>query len=140
MAVHLFAERFCLMWYACSCGHRERVWNSRNGVTPFGLSCTSCDPGLRRSANHTDWHLDVPVEKHVLIHGQRFFRDGTPEEAVAIIERRARRSFMPEDIKKCLIEDAKYTRGEWNVGWPSVDRYDAYNTEMVEKYKGQDLR
>jgi len=31
---HRHAEAFKLMIYACSCGHRETIWNSRDGVTP----------------------------------------------------------------------------------------------------------
>lgn len=37
------AEAFCLMTYLCKgCGHREVIWNSRDGVTPFAATCPSC--------------------------------------------------------------------------------------------------
>jgi len=42
-AGHNHAEAFNLMWYKClKCGHQERIWNSRDGVTPFGTGCPSC--------------------------------------------------------------------------------------------------
>ena len=36
---HNHAEAFKLMIYACEnpdCLHQEKIWNSRDGVTPFG--------------------------------------------------------------------------------------------------------
>jgi hypothetical protein len=77
-------EAFCLMWYACKCGHRERIWNSRDGVTPFGCTCPSC-AGIM---DHVNWRDDEPAPNHKLTVGQRFWRDGTPNEAEAIMRRR----------------------------------------------------
>lgn len=133
-------EAFALMWYACACGHRERVWNSRDGVTPYGGGlCISCggkgldDRGLR----HTDFHLDFPAPDHKLHDGQLYFRDGTPEEAVAIIKRRikaidaaAARKVepfkpIPDDVKARLLDDARNCTGEWNKGWPWSERWKA---------------
>lgn len=128
---HQHKEAFALMWYACPCGHRERVWNSRNGVTPFGgVACPSCGgKGLeRRGLSHTDWQLDEPSPKHNLNDGQLFFRDGTPEEAVAIIKRRidkfcASGRAIPGDVAESLLENARNTEGEWNKGWPMSARW-----------------
>jgi len=39
---HRHVEAFCLMHYACDCGHHEVIWNSRDGVTPFTAPCPSC--------------------------------------------------------------------------------------------------
>lgn len=139
-------EAFALMWYACPCGHQERIWNSRDGVTPFGgVSCPSCDgavpphrsagggfPGLR----HVMSGLDVTAPGHKLIDGQRFFRDGRPDEAVAIIKRRIEKinaqvpppgvpplGPVPADVAFRLFADAADTTGEWTKGWPMVDRH-----------------
>lgn len=35
-------EAYLLMNYRCECGHHELIWNSRDGVTPFTLSCPNC--------------------------------------------------------------------------------------------------
>lgn len=85
MSKQQFKEAFCLMWYACKCGHQERIWNSRDGVTPFSLPCPSCDaPTL----SHDRWTEDRYAPDHKLHLGQRFWRDGTPDEAEAIMHRR----------------------------------------------------
>ena len=40
---HQHAEAFWLMKYTCQdCGHEEVIWNSRDGVTPFGIRCMAC--------------------------------------------------------------------------------------------------
>jgi hypothetical protein len=124
------------MWYACrGCGHRERIWNSRDGVTPFGLGCPSCgDDDLL----HVEWARDVYAPGHALHHGQRFFRDGTVEEAVAIMSRRIARAegteyaCTPEQAAE-LLEAARHPVargeiGEFNIGWPMVDRWQAGDT------------
>lgn len=117
-------EAFALMWYACQCGHRERIWNSRDGVTPYGgVPCPSCGGGM----THVQFHLDEPAPGHELRDGQLFFADGTPEEAVAIIERRiikfaAHGSPIPFEIGAQLLDDAKNQTGEWLPGWPTTHR------------------
>lgn len=50
-------ENSALMHYQCKeCGHVEMLWNSRNAVTPFGISCglDGCD-GMK---NHVNWAQD----------------------------------------------------------------------------------
>lgn len=127
MSKHQHKEAFCLMWYACKCGHAERLWNSRDGVTPFGgIPCPSCGGDLR----HEDWHLDTYAPDHKPHEGQRYFRDGTAEEAVAIIERRIARYAdtglpMPEEIAQRLLQAARTQTGEWQTGWPTLDRWSA---------------
>lgn len=126
-------EAYCLMWYACPCGHRERVWNSRDGVTPFGgLLCISCGgKGLSdRGMAHAQFYLDECVVDHKLNDGQLFFRDGTPEEAVAILERRfvhfeKNGDKVPDHIRNSLLDHARNQREEWQKGWPMAERYRA---------------
>jgi hypothetical protein len=115
------------MWYACrACGHRERIWNSRDGVTPFGLGCPSCGGA---DLYHVEWARDAYVPTHVLHHEQRFFRDGTVEEAVAIMRRRIARAEWTDyacssEQASELLEAARHPdeHGEFQVGWPMVDR------------------
>jgi hypothetical protein len=119
-------EAFCLMWYACKCGHRERIWNSRDGVTPFGCDFPSCAGGIM---DHVEWRSDVASPHHKLANGQRFWRDGTPDEAEAIMRRRIEKSkggrwevppdYIPELIQAARNED----EGEFQKGWPMLDVY-----------------
>lgn len=77
-------EAFCLMWYACDCGHRERFWNSRAGVTPYCTSCPSCgEPSLR----HVDFSLDVRAPDHKPHNRQSVWLDMTKERAEACARR-----------------------------------------------------
>lgn len=117
-------EAFCLMWYACKCGHRERIWNSRDGVTPFGCDCPSCKGGIM---DHVEWHRDEPAPNHKLSRGQRFWRDGTPDEAEAIMRRRIEKSkggrWEPDEVTAArLIKSARDdSEGEFQKGWPMLD-------------------
>lgn len=115
-------EAFALMWYACTCGHRERIWNSRDGVTPFGLGCPSCgSPTLR----HVDWQRDQCTPSHQLHRGQRYFRDGTAAEASVIVERRiASARNIPAEVAALLRKEATEQTGEFVKGWPVVARHE----------------
>jgi hypothetical protein len=122
---HSHGEAFCLMWYACSgkpdyeatrapgarlarspeCGHRERYWNSRDGVTPFGTRCPSCGGQLV----HTDWPLDLYAPDHKPHHGQRVWIDMTRERAELIARERvalfrSQGHEVPDDHLPSLIE------------------------------------
>ena len=82
---HQAAEAFCLMWYACrDCGHRERIWNSRDGVTPFCMGCPSCG---QPSMAHVDWNLDQYAPNHRPALGQRIWKTMTIEYATALAKR-----------------------------------------------------
>ena len=49
-------EGFNLMQYHCKqCGRMETLWNSRDGVTPFGLNCRVCGG----KSYHENWSRDV---------------------------------------------------------------------------------
>lgn len=123
-------EAFCLMWYACrKCQHRERIWNSRDGVTPFGCTCPSCgQPDML----HDHWHLDKPAPEHKLHPMQKFWRDGTPDEAEAIMRRRIESynrqgrngdpDLTPERVA-VLIASARSgdDDSEFRNGWPTLD-------------------
>lgn len=126
MKKHQHAEAFNLMTYACKCGHREVIWNSRDGVTPFGLNCPSCGSATLR---HVDWQCDVYAPYHKLHRGQRFWRDGTPDEAEAIMKRRIElmRSSHPcsPGMAARLIREAREgsDMSEFRKGWPTIDSH-----------------
>lgn len=123
---HQHGEAFMLMQYACKdCGHRETIWNSRDGVTPFGCSCPSCGKTLL----HTEWQRDVYAPNHKLNKGQGFWRDGTPDEAEAIMRRRIEQMrdkypCTPEKEAE-LIKMAREggDSGEFQKGWPMLSRH-----------------
>ena len=74
-------EAFCLMTYRCKdCSFEERIWNSRDGVTPFGLACPSCKG---HNHVHADWQHDQcnPFFGLFMKPGQRYFVNMTMERA-----------------------------------------------------------
>lgn len=119
---HLHGEAFMLMWYACNkCPHHERIWNSRDGVTPFGMDCPSCG-GV---SSHVDWKRDEYAPNHKLHRHQRFWRDGTIAEARAIMERRIEQSKgtqyeVSAEYAKQLLSDEVLTTSEFQTGWPML--------------------
>jgi hypothetical protein len=122
MTEHKFGEAFMLMTYACKCGHREVIWNSRNGVTPFGMSCPSCgNPSLQ----HIGWKGDIFAPDHKLHQYQRFWRDGTPDEAESIMRRRIEsmrdKYPCPPEREAELIKSAREGNEEFWPGWPMID-------------------
>ena len=69
------AEAFCLMRYATKDGREsEIIWNSRDGVTPFGISSRQ-----GKEMFHEDWHADEYKPDHVPKKGDRVFVDITQE-------------------------------------------------------------
>lgn len=121
-----FADAFRLMWYVCKeCGHKERIWNSRDGVTPFGCGCPSCGGDLY----HDNWGADTYAKNHKLVHGQRFWRNGTPDEAESIMRKRIesyRNDYpMTSEAETDLIAQCRSGEcNEFQHGWPMLDAYD----------------
>lgn len=79
------AEAYCLMKYSAKDGSEvEWIWNSRDGVTPFGV--------LNRSRTvelfHVEWDLDRRVPHYRPQPGERIFVDLTPERAEHFARRR----------------------------------------------------
>ena len=121
---HNHGEAFMLMTYACKCGHREVIWNSRDGVTPFCMGCPSCG---ELSLQHINFRGDIYAPDHKTHPGQRFWRDGTPDEAEAIMRRRIERMRdaypIPPDREAQLIrESCDGTCREFQKGWPNCER------------------
>ncbi|GIK63842.1 MAG: hypothetical protein BroJett018_16360 [Chloroflexota bacterium] len=57
------AEAFRMMTYECqTCGKRLLVWNSRDGVTPFSMTCRLCGKG---SMIHINWSNDPLMPRYI---------------------------------------------------------------------------
>jgi len=85
------AEAFCLMWYACTtagCGHRERIYNSRDGVTAFTIVCPSCGEA---TLSHTQFNRDERRYDYTPHNGQRVWITLTPRRAEEIALASAKR-------------------------------------------------
>lgn len=124
-------EAFCLMYYQCqTCRHMERIWNSRDGVTPFGMCCTKCGrSSLDGGMQHVAFGLDERAPKFRLcVPGQYFWRDGTPEEAAAIMRERldscigTQYEVTPERRAALIQSCLDGTCSEFPPGWPKLDR------------------
>lgn len=62
-------EAFCIMEYHCKkCNKSEKIWNARDGVTPFMLGC-KCGGEMR----HINWHGDKREVEHIPQDGERIF-------------------------------------------------------------------
>lgn len=71
-----FAEAYMLMKYTNKSGEIEWIWNSRDGVSPFGLQSKDGNDHL----THADWHEDAFVPNFVPPVGMRIFVDMTWRE------------------------------------------------------------
>ena len=125
---HDHREAYRLMLYRCKAGHLVLIWNSRDGVTPFGLLCR--EPGCQESSTHIHWELDSYEPMRQLKPGEWYWRDGTEEEARAIVRRRLELSRgteweRPEHQWETLIAEITKPEppGEFAPGWPQLDRY-----------------
>lgn len=124
---HQHIEAFCLMWYQCkTCGHLERIWNSRDGVTPFGIQCPSCSS---QECTHVAFGSDQYEPQHTMNRYQKFWRDGTPDEAEAFMRRRFEmmrehgHEITPEREAALIAEAREGTGTEFRPGWPMLDVY-----------------
>lgn len=90
MTEYKHKEAFALMHYVCvSCEHHEIIWNSRDGVTPFCMTCPSCgEPG---GLAHKWFNLDRCAPGHKPYRGQRMWVNMTLEKARAIAVARVSR-------------------------------------------------
>lgn len=81
---HQHAEAFCHMQYGDDSGQILRyIWNSRDGVTPFG--CT--DPATGAELKHINWFLDRYDPDHIPAVGDLVWVDLNPERALQLAER-----------------------------------------------------
>lgn len=125
MPEYQYGDAYMLMTYHCQCGHREVFWNSRDGVTPFAMGCPSCGDA---TLQHIHWSGDERAPNHVPHLGQGVWRDGTVEEAVAIMTKRLDGCLGTEyevDGKRRAALIDMVRRGdaeEFQKGWPMLER------------------
>jgi hypothetical protein len=106
------AEAFKLMSYKCeSCGCEEKIWNSRDGVTPFGVKCPKCQEGESR---HINWNADLFSPDYVPERGQRVFVDMPESMKIVFARRRANQApyhwlkkhgISREELTQSILED-----------------------------------
>ncbi|SRR6266851_368664 len=76
------AEAFCLLTYHADDGtEEEKIWNSRDGITPFVIALRS-----GKAATHVNWRTDRPDQGYQPQIGERIFVDMTRERARQIAE------------------------------------------------------
>lgn len=93
---HRHVEAFCLMQYQCkACRHVEIIWNSRDGVTPFGCNCPSCGS---MDMIHVNFRGDRYAPEHKPHIGQRVWISMPKASAMALARRNvlARKKPSPE--------------------------------------------
>ena len=120
---HIHKEAYCNMTYECEiCEHHVRIWNSRDGVTPFMVKCRHCKNGMMQ---HIDWEDDTQDTNHLPLQGQLVFVTQTKEEHVALREKRAaaiwasepdcRDSYASLEEFQELFSSSGYTEGQPTV-------------------------
>ena len=73
-------EAYCRMTYTCKeCGHSERVWNGRDGVTPFLIKCSKCN--ANNGMRHVNWQEDSCMPLFQPQKGERYFVHRTRQRA-----------------------------------------------------------
>lgn len=76
-------EAYCLMQYRCEdCRYEETIWNSRDGVTPFTVTCDKCG-GIMQ---HVNWGRDCRKVNHKPGLGDRVFVDVTEDNIKEVAE------------------------------------------------------
>jgi hypothetical protein len=121
---HQHVEAFMLMQYGCkACRFVEIIWNSRDGVTPFAITCRQCGA----AATHIRWNEDEYAPSRLPSPGERVFRDGSPMEAEEIVRRRiaaaeAHGYAVRPDIEEIMLREARTAdpMGEFAPGWPKL--------------------
>jgi hypothetical protein len=120
--MYTHVEAFCIMLYACnSCIHREMIWNSRDGVTPFSCQCPSCGGTM----SHTDFKKDRFAPDHQLHHRQKFWRDATPDDLIKNFEAQIKVMNITDQsyISQRMTEITMQT-GQYAPGTPWLDIHD----------------
>lgn len=96
------ADAWKLMIYVCDdCGHKEKIWNARPHVTPFGgVACEQCHGAS--GMTHQFFGSDQYVPDHEPQAGDLIFIDIPPEVALIYAKRRIKQGIeagypIPED-------------------------------------------
>lgn len=139
-AGHVHGEAFCHMTYRCGLGHTIQIFNSRDGVTPFGITCPKC-------GNQKMYHVGPPYAydiydpTYIVLVGDWFFRDGTAADAALIIGERINRIGMDGIREMGFTDRQEFIRAlgqseEFRQGWPMLClRNMAGDTRASEIYR-----
>jgi hypothetical protein len=133
---HVQVEAFCMMKYQSDAGEVEFIWNSRDGVTPFGVRLKSGS-----EARHVEWQRDQYLPNYVPEVGSRIFVDYTPLEARATADRQYDRwaEAHPEFVKDNPDREAFVTRQALSIlegFWP----HSPHLIEVTEEIRVQFMR
>jgi hypothetical protein len=117
---HRHAEAFCLMTYRTEDGAEiERIWNSRDGVTPFIVSSRD-----GREMRHVEWSRDEYLPDRQPQAGERIFVDLTPEIAERHARERVERYWDDPEYpmsRMCATKDeAIATLAKYEPGAPTL--------------------
>lgn len=78
-------DSFMLMNYYCeACGTVEKIWNSRDGVTPFMIDCAKCGEHMQ----HVNWNQDQRIPDYKPPKGSRYFAELTRDRAAELAKKR----------------------------------------------------
>ena len=118
-------EAFTVMQYQCdTCGKVEKLWNSRDGVTPFMVTCSRCSNTMK----HINFHQDKCRPDYLPDVGMRVFVDITPQISEVLVRAQVGMRWdkgkyqmkdrwdKPEDAIKALTE----SHGKKDKGQPYV--------------------
>jgi hypothetical protein len=101
-AKHAHVEAFCLMTYETVDDGEpvtERIWNSRDGVTPF---CIRTRDG-KREMQHVRWNEDRYRPDHRPEAGDRVFVDMTEGRAVSLVRARQAERGFDDDTARAIL-------------------------------------
>lgn len=99
-------EAFCLMQYQDEeTGEVEVIWNSRDGVTPFGLTSRRGNP-----STHVNWDKDACCPMFIPNVGDRVFVDMTLKQATEF-----RTRFVEEHWDKEFCGVKMKDSGHWDT-------------------------
>jgi len=125
------AEAFCLMTYVCNdCNVSEELWNSRDGVTPFIISCDKCKGDMEHSFKKPDECFpDYEPED-----GMRIFTDLTLDKFRSIQLKRVKKVWnIPdyESITSVYDTPEEFIKTlEFEAGTPNVIHYKSDTTPL----------
>lgn len=114
------AEAFSLMTYCCEslkCNNRIRVYNSRDGVTPYVTMCPICKGEMVHSFR------DVFYPDYALKPGDYYFRDMTREELLEALRYQVERYYSTrqggsDDEKEAVLQ--RLFESQWREGIPAL--------------------
>ncbi len=117
-------EGFCLMLYKCEgCEAIEVLWNSRDKVTPFMITCRYCKGYMQ----HAEWQLDTYAPDFKPHKGMRIFIDLTEMKNKEYITAQVNRYWEhgPYCMKDRYVSKAsavnELTKGGVREGEPDVE-------------------